>query len=92
MQAPRNHPSVANLSVDESEAYSADHNDNDSDSDGDSEAGGDDEADWDPQPGPAPPVPPDCHALSKGVLNADVREVFHRLLADEVCSPASVLI
>ena len=85
-QVSLTHPSAAALSVDDSEAYSADNNDNDSDiaSDADSEAGGDDELDWSPQPGPAPPVPPDCHALSKGVLNADVREVFHRLLADEV--------
>ncbi|CAL8460897.1 g428 [Coccomyxa elongata] len=79
-----NQPSTSAVSLDESEVY----NDSDIPSDADSDAEGadeqgDDKAEWVPQPGPAPPVPPDCHFLAKGVLNADVREVFHRLLADE---------
>ncbi len=80
-----NRPSNSAVSLDESEVY----NDSDIPSDADSDAEGadeqgDDNAEWVPQPGPAPPVPPECHLLAKGALNADVREVFHRLLADEV--------
>ena len=81
-----NHPSTSALSLDESEVYNDSDipSDADSDAEGADDAEGDDKAEWVPQPGPAPPVPPDCHLLAKGVLNADVREVFHRLLADEV--------
>ena len=39
---------------------------------------------WAPQEGAAPCVPPDMVRITDGVLAADVREVFQRLLADEV--------
>jgi hypothetical protein len=51
----------------------------------DSEASdGDDVADWDPQPGGAPPMAPGVTNIAEGMLDADVKEVYSRLLADQV--------
>lgn len=89
VQIAARHVAPSAISMDESEPYSSNHNDSDIASDADSDAGGDDVADWAPQAGPPPPVATECTPLARGVLNADVREVFHRLLADEVRLPGS---
>ncbi len=52
--------------------------------DDDSEASDEDVAEWDPQPGDAPPLAPGVSNLAEGVLDADVKEVYSRLLADQV--------
>lgn len=50
----------------------------------DSDASDGDEAEWDPQPGDPPPLAQGVTKLAEGTLNADVKEVYSRLLADEV--------
>ena len=52
--------------------------------DEDSEASEGDVAEWDPQPEDAPPLAPGVTKLAEGVLGADVREVYSRILADQV--------
>ncbi len=62
----------------------ADGPDSHDDHDDDSDASDDDVAEWDPQPGDAPPMAAGVTKLAEGMLEADVREVYHRLLADQV--------
>ena len=57
---------------------------NDEGADDDSEASDGDVAEWDPQPGDVPPLAPGVTRLAEGVLDADVKEVYSRLLADQV--------
>ncbi len=69
---------------------SADGPDSHDDRDDDSEASDEDVAEWDPQPGDAPPLAPGVSKLAEGVLDADVKEVYSRLLADQVKSAAGL--
>ncbi len=60
--------------------------------DDDSEASdGNDMAEWDPQPGGAPPMAPAVTKMVEGVLDADVKEVYSRILADQVIGLQSAL-
>lgn len=73
--------SASSLAESEMSADGLDSNDDDS------EASDGDVAEWDPQPGDAPPLAPGVIKLAEGVLDADVKEVYSRLLADQVTVP-----
>ena len=74
--------SAASLAESEMSADGPDSHDEGDDDD--SEASDGDVAEWDPQPGDAPPLAPGVIKLAEGVLDADVKEVYSRLLADQV--------
>ena len=50
----------------------------------DSEASDGEDTDWEPQQGAPPPVADGVTKLAEGNLDADVKEVYSRLLADQV--------
>ena len=53
----------------------------------DSEASDGEDTEWEPQQGAPPPVADGVTKLAEGILDADVKEVYSRLLADQVCHP-----
>ena len=75
--------SATSLAESEMSADAPDSHD-EGDDDDDSEASEGDVAEWDPQPGNAPPLAPGVIKVAEGMLDADVKEVYSRLLADQV--------
>lgn len=71
--------SAASLAESEMSVDAPDSHDDDSDA-----SDGDDVAEWDPQPGGAPPMSPGVTKIAEGMLDADLKEVYSRLLADQV--------
>ena len=51
----------------------------------DSDASDGEDTEWEPQQGAPPPVADGVTKLAEGTLDADVKEVYSRLLADQVC-------
>ena len=76
--------SATSLAESEMSADAPDSHDEGDDDDDDSEASDGDVAEWNPQPEGAPPLAPGVTKLAEGVLDADVKEVYSRLLADQV--------
>ena len=76
--------SATSLAESEMSADAPDSHDEGDDDDDDSEASDGDVAEWNPQPEEAPPLAPGVTKLAEGVLDADVKEVYSRLLADQV--------
>ena len=82
MQVATRTASADSLAESEVSATMPDSNNEESD---DSEASDGEDTEWEPQPGGAPPMADGVTKLAEGVLDADVKEVYSRLLADQVC-------
>ena len=82
MQVAARATSADSLAESEMSATLPDSNDEESD---DSEASDGEDTEWEPQQGAPPPVADGVTKLAEGILDADVKEVYSRLLADQVC-------
>ena len=82
MQVAARATSADSLAESEMSATLPDSADEESD---DSEASDGEDTEWEPQQGAPPPVADGVTKLAEGILDADVKEVYSRLLADQVC-------